>query len=215
MTDVQNLWLYFILVAGIIALPGMDMAYVMASSLSGGRRRGFAAVAGIVAGGICHMLIAVTGLQLMLLALPALLAVMLLCGAGYLAFLGVQLLRVSRLDLPTAAGQQQGGEQIFAGALATCLLNPKAYLFMLAVFPQFVHAGHGPLWAQAGSLAAITALTQLAIYGTVAAIAARTQQALSTNPRANAIAARLVGVLFLLAAGLTLYRGWSAGWSLF
>ena len=40
------------MVLGIIALPGMDMACVMASALAGGRRMGFAAMAGIVAGGL-------------------------------------------------------------------------------------------------------------------------------------------------------------------
>ena len=57
----QHLWLFSVMVLGIIALPGMDMAYVMASALAGGRRMGFAAVAGIVAGGAVHVAMAMLG----------------------------------------------------------------------------------------------------------------------------------------------------------
>ncbi|HZX97657.1 MAG TPA: hypothetical protein VFE90_24280 [Myxococcales bacterium] len=46
----QDLWIYFLLVAGIVSLPGLDMAFVMGSSLTGGRRAGLPAVAGVVAG---------------------------------------------------------------------------------------------------------------------------------------------------------------------
>ena len=48
---------------------------------------------------------------------------------------------------------------IFRRALTTSLLNPKAYIFMLAIFPQFLRPGQGPLWVQSGVLAGITALT--------------------------------------------------------
>ena len=55
MDHFAHLWLFFLMVLGIIILPGMDMAFVMASSLTGGRRSGLYAVGGIVAGGICHV----------------------------------------------------------------------------------------------------------------------------------------------------------------
>ena len=49
MTQTAHLWLYLVFLIGIIVLPGMDMAYVLGNALSGGLRRGLAAVAGIVA----------------------------------------------------------------------------------------------------------------------------------------------------------------------
>lgn len=61
LTQTTHLWLYFALVAGIILLPGMDMAFVMASSLVDGRKAGAAAVAGIVAGGIIHVAMGALG----------------------------------------------------------------------------------------------------------------------------------------------------------
>ena len=35
MTYTENLWLFFLLLSGIIIVPGMDMVFVLASALSG------------------------------------------------------------------------------------------------------------------------------------------------------------------------------------
>ena len=40
MTYSENLWLFFLLLTGIIVVPGMDMVFVLASALSGGRKAG-------------------------------------------------------------------------------------------------------------------------------------------------------------------------------
>ena len=45
-----------------------------------------------------------------------------------------------------------GVVHVAMSALATCLLNPKAYIFMLAVFPQFIRPDLGSLAAQAVAL---------------------------------------------------------------
>jgi threonine/homoserine/homoserine lactone efflux protein len=34
----QNLWLFFVLLFGIIVVPGMDMLFVLTNALTGGRR---------------------------------------------------------------------------------------------------------------------------------------------------------------------------------
>ena len=47
----EHLWLYFVLLVGIVVVPGMDMMFVLANALTGGRRAGLAATAGIMLGG--------------------------------------------------------------------------------------------------------------------------------------------------------------------
>ena len=61
----EQLWLFALLVFGIVALPGMDMAFVLSSTLADGRRGGFAALAGIVAGGIAHTAMGTLGIGLL------------------------------------------------------------------------------------------------------------------------------------------------------
>jgi threonine/homoserine/homoserine lactone efflux protein len=203
MNSAANLWLYFIVVFGIIALPGMDMAFVMATSLLGGRRAGMAAVAGIVAGGLCHLVMAGLGVAAILRWWPALFELMLAGGAIYLAWMGVSFLRSSGITLPGHADVIRAPGQAFRRAMLTSLLNPKAYIFMFAIFPQFLQPALGPVWIQAGLLGAITSLTQAGVYGILALASSGASGWFATNPGASTIVARLTGLLLLAVAALT------------
>lgn len=199
------LWLYFLLVAGIIALPGMDMAFVLASALTGGRRGGLAAVGGLVAGGWLHVAFGALGIGLLLQAAPGLLQGLLLAGSAYVAWIGWTLLR-GAVALGEQAAAARPLHATFGRALATCLLNPKAYLFTLAVFPQFLRGG-GALGPQMLAMAAITSGTQLAIYGGLALAAGRAGRWLRGNPATQRGLGRSVGLLLVLAAAWTAAHG--------
>ena len=210
MTASTQLWLYFIVISGVIILPGLDMAFVMSSSMKGGVRAGFAAVAGTVAGGMLHMIIGATGLSAVLTLVPWAYTSMLIAGAGYIAWLGIGLLRASDLGGLALSSGNTNIMQSFSGAFATCMLNPKAYVFMLAIFPQFIRADGSSIWLQTSLLSLITAATQIIIYGSVAVAASKAQQALKNKTHANIILAKSIGALLVMAAGLTLYGGLKA-----
>ena len=202
------LWLYFLLVAGIIALPGMDMAFVLASALAGGRRAGLAAVSGLVAGGWIHVAFGALGIGLLLQAAPGLFDALLVAGSAYVGWIGWTLLRGA-----SALGEQAAcarpARATFGRAVATCLLNPKAYLFTLAVFPQFLRGSQGPAAGQALAMAAITSCTQLAVYGSLALAAGRARGWLRGNPATQRALGRGVGLLLVLAAAWTASHGLS------
>src|SRR5580658_5141390 len=61
MTYAENLWLFFILLFGIIIVPGMDMLFVLTNALTRGRPAGLSATAGIMTGGAGHALIGALG----------------------------------------------------------------------------------------------------------------------------------------------------------
>lgn len=95
MTYFSNLWLFAILVAGIIIVPGMDMFFVIANALTGGRARGLAATAGVMAGGVFHTIFAVICVGV-LSTLPAyVFTAILLAGAAYMAWIGWTLVKSS------------------------------------------------------------------------------------------------------------------------
>lgn len=211
MNETAHLWLYFLVVFGIIVLPGLDMAFVVANSLVGGNRAGFAAVAGIVAGGVVHVVMGALGIAAILTLWPAMFNAMLLAGALYIGWTGWTLLRSSAaFGLSAQAGTTLDRRSVFVRGMTTCLLNPKAYVFMLAVFPQFLAPGNGPLWVQASALGVITAFTQAAVYGTVALLAVRASRWLDGNPEARVNVARGVGAVLIVAALFTGVRGWQA-----
>lgn len=51
MTETERLWLFFAMVLGVVLLPGLDMASVMADSRIGRQRSRLLATAGVIAGG--------------------------------------------------------------------------------------------------------------------------------------------------------------------
>lgn len=208
MTHVAHLWLFFVLVFGIIALPGLDMAFVLGSTLTGGRRRGFTALAGIIAGGICHVLMTALGISMLLKLIPGAFNAVLLAGAVYIAWIGLSLLRSDAAFGLRAEASPRSDCATFRQGMLTCLLNPKAYLFMLAVFPQFLRPDYGPIWMQAAVLWAVIAFNQFCVYGGLALMADRARLWLQGRPAAGVVAARCVGGLLVAAALFTGLEGW-------
>jgi threonine/homoserine/homoserine lactone efflux protein len=209
MSYAENLWIFTALLFGIIIVPGMDMLYVMTNALTGGRRAGFAAVFGIMLGGMVHTLTGTLGVSVLSLVMPWLRDPLILIGAGYMAWIGYGLIRstitvdavdtVSRRPLPV----------IFRQGLVTCLLNPKAYLFIMAVYPQFMKLQYGSLWHQAVIMGLLTILMQFAIYGLIALAAATSRDFLLTNKAATIYTGRAAGLLIILAALWTAWEGWA------
>jgi threonine/homoserine/homoserine lactone efflux protein len=209
MADIAHLGLFFVVVFGVIALPGLDMAFVLASALRGGNGAGLAAVGGIMLGGVFHTVMGVLGVAAILAVWPPLFNALLLAGALYVGWIGWTLLRTREgVSLPGGAGMAHGSS-VFLQGMLTCLLNPKAYVFMLAIFPQFLRPDHGHLWGQAAALGLIIALTQAAVYGVVAIGALRTQRWLAGNPAAGLAAGRAVGAVLVGAALLSVLQGWT------
>lgn len=208
MLTFPHLGLFFILVLGVVLLPGLDMAFVMGSALAGGRQRGLAAVAGIIAGGVFHVVMTVLGISVLLQMVPGAFNALLLAGSIYLGWIGISLMgSASAFSLPEAP-DARSTLATFRQGLLTNLLNPKAYLFMLAVFPQFLRPQAGAVWAQSGLLWVIIALNQLVVYGALALMAARARPWLQGRPTVGLWAARSVGVALIGGAVLTLVKGW-------
>ena len=209
MSYAANLWLFFVLLFGIIIVPGMDSLFVLANGLNGGRRAGMAAVMGIVAGGVFHSLYGVFGAGLIAARLPALYLAMLLVGGGYMLWIGYTLIRSSiRIDhVPDDLVTRRGWWGIFRQGMVTCLLNPKAYLFTMAVFPQYIRPDYGPLWRQALVVGLMVAATQFGVYGGVAVAAGKARSFLLGTPGATIWTGRIAGAVLIVVTLLTLWNG--------
>lgn len=203
-----QLWLFFALVFGVVVLPGLDMAFVLGSTLTGGRSRGFAAVAGIIAGGIFHVLMTAMGISVLLKLIPGAFNALLVAGALYIAWIGISLMRSTSSFGLRPDSQRRSGAATFRQGMFTCLMNPKAYLFMLAVFPQFLRPDYGLIWVQAVVLWLIIAINQFCVYGGLALMADRARVWLQGKPAAGMMATRCVGMLLIVAAMFTGFEGW-------
>ncbi len=207
MTYVENLWLFFVLLSGIIIVPGMDMFFVIANALTGGRRAGLSATAGIMLGGVYHTLLGAIGISALLAIAPWLLNVMLFAGAAYMIWIGVTLIKSAITVGAIRAARPSSLWIAFRQGMITCMLNPKAYLFIFAVYPQFIRPQYGPLWSQALVMGIMTAAVQLAVYGALALAAGTSRTLITGNPTATIFIGCAAGALFIGVALLTAWQG--------
>jgi threonine/homoserine/homoserine lactone efflux protein len=207
MSYAENLWLFFLLLFGIISVPGMDMLFVLANTLTGGRKVGLAATAGIMLGGIAHTACGAFGVALVFQAAPWLYKILLFSGLAYMAWIGVTLMTSSIRIGDISAAPKRSPWAAFRQGFFTCILNPKAYVFVITVYPQFVRPQYGALWAQAVVMGLLTIATQLFIYGGLAIAAARSAGLIARNPDMTVLVGRSCGILFLLVAS---WIGWES-----
>jgi threonine/homoserine/homoserine lactone efflux protein len=206
MTYAQNLWIFSLLLFGIIIVPGMDMFFVIANALTGGRARGLTATAGVMLGGIFHTVFAAVCVGV-LTALPSFVfTTILLAGAAYMAWIGWTL--VQSTITVTSLGQNGSASlrQAFGQGFITCILNPKAYMFTLAVYPQFMLVKFGSMLGQALVLGLITIVTQGLVYGGLGLAAAKSRDFLTGYPGVTTWIGRGAGAVFLGVAAWTVWR---------
>ena len=206
MTYTANLWLFLTLLFGILIVPGMDMMFVLANPLMGGRRAGLAATAGIMTGGAAHTVSGAIGAGLISHVSPTVFTALLYAGAAYMVWIGITLLR-SSITIDGIVGVSTPSLWLaFRQGAVTCLVNPKAYLFVLAVYPQFLLPGYGPIWPQALAIGVMTVLMQFMIYGGLAVAAGPSREFLTSRPGMTRLIGRAAGGLFIAIAIMTTLR---------
>jgi len=149
----------FLLTSLVLNLtPGVDMMFTLTQTLRHGIAAGLAAAFGIVAGCVVHTMVAGFGLAALLAASATAFTVVKGCGAAYLAWLAIGMLREAAASAGRAAARdapdaepdeavppapsaaQPTLARIFGQGLLTNVLNPKIAIFFLALLPQFIDA---------------------------------------------------------------------------
>ncbi|AZO10579.1 MULTISPECIES: LysE family translocator [unclassified Mesorhizobium] len=204
MPDLSTLGLFAIACLALTATPGPDMLLIASRSASQGRASGLATYAGIAAGTYCHALAAAFGLSQLFVAAPIAYDVVRYAGAAYLAYLAWKAFRSEGTAFAPVAGlPRYSRARIFRQGLLTNLLNPKMALFVLALFPQFVHPEAGSVAGQILMLATVLNLIGLVVNGLVILTASRIGVALSRRTRFQRAPQILLGTVFAgLAARL-------------
>lgn len=140
MIDLHTYLLFISAAVVLVIVPGPDMAYMLARTVTQGRKAGFLAAAGINTGGYVHVFASTLGLTAILAASSVAFTVVKLLGAGYLIWIGIQAIASKRnsLNLESEASKALNGKAIFWQGFWSDVLNPKVALFFLAFLPQFV-----------------------------------------------------------------------------
>jgi threonine/homoserine/homoserine lactone efflux protein len=200
----------FLLACLVLAvLPGPATALFLHRTIRDGRRAGMAAVAGNEIGVFCWAVAGGAGLSVLLAANRVLFDAMHVLGAFVLVALGVQAWRESRagradgFDAALAAARPRGRTPgaAFRASLVSIAANPKAAVFAVSFFPQFLPRT-GPVLPTVIALAVIQVVLDTAWCAGVVMAADRARDWLSRG----AIRQRLERALgtVLIALGLEL-----------
>jgi leucine efflux protein len=143
MLGVTDLPTYVIGTIAIILLPGPNSMFVLATAAQRGVKAGYRAVSGVFLGDAILMIATALGVASLLRAFPPVYTALKYAGAAYLAYLGVRMLigavKTWRDRGGVAAAVQEVTEpHPFRRAFIVSLINPKAILFLISFFTQFV-----------------------------------------------------------------------------
>jgi leucine efflux protein len=200
----------------IVLLPGPNSLYVLSVAARRGIRTGYRAAAGVWCGDAVLMTLSAAGVASLLQANAVLFGIVKYAGAGYLTWLAVGMLRAAwgmwrsrrQTVAEAAGGEAVDGERPFRRAFVISLLNPKAILFFVAFFVQFVDPAYAypalsfVVLGAFAQLASVLYLTALIFGGTKLAAAFRRRKRLSAGATSAA------GALFLgFAVKLSLTSG--------
>lgn len=121
--------------------PGLDTALVLRTATVEGRCQAVRAALGISAGCLLWGIAVAFGLGALIAVSKLAFNVLKYCGAGYLAWLGLNMLLRPRSSL--GASETKGGSRAnwFVKGLLGNLLNPKIGIFYVSFLPQFIPQG--------------------------------------------------------------------------
>ncbi|MFI6487447.1 leucine efflux protein LeuE [Streptomyces sp. NPDC050564] len=213
MLGVTDLPTYLAGLVLIVLLPGPNSLYVLSVAARRGVRAGYTAAAGVWCGDTVLMTLSAAGVASLLQANALLFGIVKYAGAGYLTWLAVGMLRAAwgmwrtrrEKTVADVVAAPPAEERPFRRAFVVSLFNPKAILFFVAFFVQFVDPGYAypalsfVVLGAFAQLASFLYLTALIFSGTKLAAAFRRRKRLSAG------ATTAAGALFLgFAVKLTL-----------
>ncbi|HSO44135.1 MAG TPA: leucine efflux protein LeuE [Rhodoferax sp.] len=216
---VTDIWTYVIGAFGIILLPGPNSLYVLSVATARGMRAGFQGAYGVFVGDTILLLLTALGAAGVLRTYPAMFMVVKYVGAAYLAWVGFNLLRTALAVLrarsevletvvtasrpaPDAADAADAMSPAhlrrpFRRALVISLLNPKAILFLLSFFVQFIDTSYAHPEVPFLILSAILMIFSAFYLSVLIFTGAKLAQGFAQRKKLSAGLSSLVGGLFV------------------
>jgi leucine efflux protein len=203
---ISDLWTFLLGTVAIVLLPGPNSLFVLATAAQRGVRAGYLGAAGVFLGDAVLMTLSAAGVASLLKAYPTFFMVIKYAGAVYLGYLGLTMLvaawRRWRGRSGTVPQLVKSAEKVATGnpfrrAAVISLLNPKAILFFVSFFIQFVEPGYprpALTFLALGAIVQITSalyLSLLIFAGTYLAAQFRARRRLAAGMTSG------VGALFL------------------
>ncbi len=141
----EYLFAYSLAALLLTLTPGLDTALILRTASVEGGKKAFHAALGINTGCFIWGALVAFGLGALLAVSEVAYTLLKWCGAGYLCWLGIQLLLRPRTVFDSSqVAEAASGNWYLRGMLGN-VLNPKIGIFYVSFLPQFIPAGHSPM----------------------------------------------------------------------
>jgi len=201
---VTDLWTYVVGAFGIILLPGPNSLFVLSVATARGIKAGFQGALGVFLGDTVLLVLVALGAAGLLRTTPALFMVVKYAGAAYLGWVGLQLLLAALQKWRSANAQSSAVPLVpahlakpFQRALLVSLLNPKAILFLLSFFVQFIDPNYATPAVPFLILSAIVMGFSAMYLSVLIVMGARLADGFRERRKLSAVLSSAVGVVFV------------------
>ncbi|WP_426398263.1 leucine efflux protein LeuE [Ralstonia sp. R-29] len=202
---ITEFWTFLLGTIFIVLLPGPNSMYVLSVAARRGVRAGYQGACGVFLGDAILMVLSAAGVASLLKASPALFYVVKYIGAAYLSWIGLQMLR----GAVRSWRARKAGESVeqnaapadeshpFKKALIISLLNPKAILFFISFFIQFVDPHYALPVVSFVVLGLVCQICSFLYLTTIIFVGARLAAAFRARRRLSAGMSSGVGAMFI------------------
>jgi threonine/homoserine/homoserine lactone efflux protein len=197
MPSLETLTLFAVASAGLVAIPGPAILYIVTRGVVHGRRGALVSVAGVESGNFLAVLAATVGLAALISSSAAAFTVVKYAGAAYLIWLGIRTLREGAAAVAERDAPQRSDRRLFWEGFTVGALNPKLALFLLAFLPQFIDPAAGPVWLQTLVLGSVFSLCALVGDSLVALVSARAGSGLRRRLADPGPLSRAAGLVYI------------------
>jgi threonine/homoserine/homoserine lactone efflux protein len=178
----------------LLFLPGPGNLALISSASKGGMVGGLASVLGLLLGDQILLWFTVAGVAALLKTQPALFTALQWLGAAYLVWLGYKMI--------TAKPGEGSSIQITSGhyfreTLLITLLNPKAIMFYIAFFPQFIDPVNHQGWVTFAVMAMTIAVLGFTYCFGIVLITHHMAERIRANPRFTGFLQKLAGICLI------------------
>lgn len=140
---------YVVLVAITTYSPGPAVFFILTNSTLYGWRKALYAALGNISGLLCLGIISFTGLGTVLTASQSIFDIIKYAGAAYLIYMGVKMLMDKNSNFSSdnigSGALTISSRKLYFKAMTVALSNPKAIVFLTALFPQFINTSNSLL----------------------------------------------------------------------
>ena len=195
---VLNYWTYLVGAIFIVLVPGPNTIFVLKNSVGRGMKGGYLAASGVFIGDAVLMFLAYAGVATLIKTTPVLFNIVRYLGAFYLLYLGAKILYATlKAKGGDAAEEAVPFGAIFKRALVLSLTNPKAILFYVSFFVQFIDVNAPHACLSFFVLAPLLGVVRCCDWSSRSIAGAFVTQYIRTKKKLAKVGNSLIGLIFV------------------